>query len=96
MWKESCRCCYWVLENDQTLLEKLFLLSRQEMSAVNYTTVAHVFSEAVQTLWPDGMKFDMLLLLKYTTTYVDDKSSRSTFIQLSQTAAYYMCSASFA
>lgn len=47
-----------LLKNDQTLLEKLFLLSCQEMSAVNYT-ITHVFSEAVQTLWPDGMKFDL-------------------------------------
>lgn len=72
-----------LLKNDQTLLEKLLLLSCQEMSAVNYTTIAHIFSEAVQTLWPHGMKFEVLLLLTYTTTYVDDKSSRSTFIQLS-------------
>jgi hypothetical protein len=70
-------------KNGQTLVEKLFLLSYQEMSAVNYTKITHVFSEAEQTLWPDGMKFDVLLLVTYTTTYVDDKSSRSTFIQLS-------------
>jgi hypothetical protein len=32
------------------------------MSAVNHTTIAHVFIEVMQTLWPDGMKFDMLLV----------------------------------
>jgi hypothetical protein len=47
-----------VLKNDQTLSEKLFLLSGKEMSAVNHTTIARVFSGAMQTLWPDGVKFD--------------------------------------
>jgi hypothetical protein len=51
-----------VLKNDQTLLEKQFLLSCKEKSAVNHT-VAHVFNEAMQTLWPDGVKFDNVLLL---------------------------------
>lgn len=30
---------------------------------MNHTTVAHVFSEVVQTLWPHDVKFDMLLLV---------------------------------
>jgi hypothetical protein len=34
-----------VLKNDQTLSEKSFLLSCKEMSAVNHTTIAHVFKE---------------------------------------------------
>jgi hypothetical protein len=33
------------------------------MSVVNHTTTARVFNEAVQTLWPDGVKFDIVLLL---------------------------------
>jgi hypothetical protein len=33
------------------------------MSAVNHTTIAHVFNEAMQPLWPDGVKFDSVLLL---------------------------------
>jgi hypothetical protein len=33
------------------------------MSAVNHTTIARVFNEAMQTLWPDGVKFDDVLLL---------------------------------
>jgi hypothetical protein len=33
------------------------------MSAVNHTTIAGVFNEAMQTLWPDGVKFDDVLLL---------------------------------
>jgi hypothetical protein len=43
--------------------EKLFLLSRQEISIVNHTRTARVFSEAVLTLWPDGLTFDNVLLL---------------------------------
>jgi hypothetical protein len=30
---------------------------------VNHTTIARVFNEATQTLWPDGVKFDNVLLL---------------------------------
>jgi hypothetical protein len=33
------------------------------MSAVNRTTIAHVFNEAMQTLWTGGVKFDSVLLL---------------------------------
>jgi hypothetical protein len=33
------------------------------MSAVNHITVAGVFNEAMQTLWPDGVKFGSVLLL---------------------------------
>jgi hypothetical protein len=33
------------------------------MSAVNHTRVALDLNEATQTLWPDGVKFDSLLLL---------------------------------
>jgi hypothetical protein len=39
-----------VLKNDQTLSERSFLLSCKEMSAVNHTTIAHVFNEAIQTV----------------------------------------------
>jgi hypothetical protein len=52
-----------VLKNDQTLSEKSFLLSCKEMSAVNHTTIASVFNEATQALWPDGVNFDNVLLL---------------------------------
>jgi hypothetical protein len=33
------------------------------MSAVNHTTIACVFNEAMQTLWPDGVKYENVLLL---------------------------------
>jgi hypothetical protein len=33
------------------------------MSAVNHTTIARVFTEALHTLWPDGVKYDNVLLL---------------------------------
>jgi hypothetical protein len=52
-----------VLKNNQMLSEKSFSLSCKEMSAVNHTTAACVFNEAMQTLWPDGVKFDSMLLL---------------------------------
>jgi hypothetical protein len=40
-----------ILKNIQTLSEKSFLLSCQEMYAVKHTTTALVFNEAMQTLW---------------------------------------------
>jgi hypothetical protein len=52
-----------VLKNNQMLSEKSFSLSCKEMSAVYHTTAACVFNEAMQTLWPDGVKFDSMLLL---------------------------------
>jgi hypothetical protein len=30
---------------------------------VNHTIIARGFKEAMQTLWPDGVKFDNVLLL---------------------------------
>jgi hypothetical protein len=39
-----------VLKKDEALSEKPFLLSCKEMSAVNHTTIARVFNEAMQTL----------------------------------------------
>jgi hypothetical protein len=51
------------LKNHQTLSEKSLLLSCKEMSAVTHTTIACVFNEAMQTLWPDDVKFDNMLLL---------------------------------
>jgi hypothetical protein len=59
-----------VLKNDQTLSDKSFLLSCKEMSAVNHTTIAPVFNEAKQTLWPHGVKFDMLLLVTDAACYM--------------------------
>jgi hypothetical protein len=40
------------------------------MSAVKHTTRAHVFNEAMQTLWPDGVKFDVLLLVTDAAKYI--------------------------
>jgi hypothetical protein len=39
------------------------------MSAVNHT-IARVFNEAMQTLWPVGVKLDMLLLVTDAATYM--------------------------
>jgi hypothetical protein len=50
-----------VLKNDQTLSQKSFHLSCKEMSAVNHTTLTRVFNEAMQTVWPDGVKLDNVL-----------------------------------
>jgi hypothetical protein len=33
------------------------------MSAANHIKTARVFNEATQTLWPDNVKFDNVLLL---------------------------------
>jgi hypothetical protein len=52
-----------VAKSDQTLSEKSFLLLFKEMSAVNHTTIARVFNEAMQTVWPDGVKLDNVLSL---------------------------------
>jgi hypothetical protein len=59
-----------VLKNDQTLSEKSFLLSCMEMPAVNHTTIARVCNEAMQTLWPDGVKLDVLLLVTDAPPYM--------------------------
>jgi hypothetical protein len=59
-----------VLKNDQTLSDKSCLLSCKEMSAVNHTTIACVFNEAMQILWPFGMKFDNMLLVTDATPYM--------------------------
>jgi hypothetical protein len=40
------------------------------MSAVNHTTIASVFNEATQALWPDGVKFEVLLLAADAVTYI--------------------------
>jgi hypothetical protein len=59
-----------VLRNDQTLSEKSFLLPCKEMSAVNHTTIASVFNEAMQARWPDGVKFDDVLLVTDAAPYM--------------------------
>jgi hypothetical protein len=55
-----------VFKNDQMLSGKPFILSCQEMSAVNHTTLASVFNEAVLTLSPDGVKYDMQFIVTDT------------------------------
>jgi hypothetical protein len=58
-----------VLKNDQTLLEKIFFpVMPGNVSPVNNTTTTTTtttrdFNDAVQTLWPDGVKSDVLLLV---------------------------------
>jgi hypothetical protein len=42
----------------------------QEMSAVNHAIIARVFNEATQTLWTDGVKFDVLLLVTDGAPYM--------------------------
>jgi hypothetical protein len=59
-----------VLKNHQTLSEKSFLLSCKEMSAVNHITIARIFNEAMQTLWPDDVNFDVLFLVTNTAPYM--------------------------
>jgi hypothetical protein len=39
-----------VLKNNQMLSEGLFLLSWQELSAVNRATIAHVINKAIRSL----------------------------------------------
>lgn len=60
-----------VFKSDQMPSDKLFLLSSQEMSAVNHTTLACVLNEAMQTLSPDGVQYDMQLLVT-DTVYVKE------------------------
>ena len=45
-----------VLKDDDVLSEKFFLLACEEISVVNYTTVARVFNYAMHILWPGGVK----------------------------------------
>jgi hypothetical protein len=59
--KKAANFITGVLKNDQTSLEKLFILSHKEMSAMNHRTITHVFREVMQTPWSDGVKFDRVL-----------------------------------
>jgi hypothetical protein len=64
-----------VLKNDQTPFEKLFILSYQEMSAMNHRTITLVLREAMHTPWSDGVKSDgyvanELRALKTDMTYI--------------------------
>jgi hypothetical protein len=68
-----------VLKNGQTLSEKSFILSCKEMSAVNHTKITRVFNEAIQVLWPHGVKFGNALLLVTDAARYIKKSSRRTF-----------------
>jgi hypothetical protein len=54
---------YWGSEKRSALSEKLYLLSCKEMSSVNHAKLSRVFSETMQTQWPDYVKFDNVLLL---------------------------------
>jgi hypothetical protein len=54
---------YCGFEKRPNAVREIIFPSCQKMSAVNHMTVARVFSEAMQTLWPDGVKFDSVLLL---------------------------------
>jgi hypothetical protein len=48
---------YFRFEHHQTLSEKSFLLSCQQIHA------AHALNEAMHTLWPDGVKSDYVFLI---------------------------------
>lgn len=52
-----------VLENNEIASKRCFLLACREMSASNHVTVARLFNESLQLLWPNGIKFDNVLLL---------------------------------
>lgn len=53
-----------VLSNDdETVLTKNYLLVCKELSAATHVTIARLFNEAMQLLWPEGIKFDNVLLL---------------------------------
>jgi hypothetical protein len=81
-----------ILKNVQTLLEKQFLLSSQEISAVIYITIELVSNEAVHAIWPTGVKFDSVLLLHIDVTSYK-KNRRRIFIELPRSDTYYVCSA---
>jgi hypothetical protein len=63
------------LKPSQTLSEKSFLLPRQEMSAVNHTTVKPAFNELMQTTGPDGMKRDGAVFLVIDATPYTKKAT---------------------
>jgi hypothetical protein len=71
-----------ILKNNQALSEKSFLLSYKEMTAVNHTTMECVFNEAMQTLWPGGVKFDIVLLLATDASTIHKRSSQRTSSEL--------------
>jgi hypothetical protein len=56
---------------DHALSEKSFLLSYQEISAENHTTIERIFNEAMQTLWADDR-------LQFLVTRVAQDMKRAT------------------
>jgi hypothetical protein len=46
------------------------------MPTLNHTTVARVFDEAMQTVWPDGEKIDNVRVVSYECHTTHEKSSR--------------------
>lgn len=51
------------LENNEIVSKRCFLLACREISASNHVTMARLFNESLQLLWPIGVKFDNVLLL---------------------------------
>jgi hypothetical protein len=73
------RCCedyYWGFKYNQTASEKLFLSSCQDMSAVNQITIACVFNDVPQILWPDVGKFDNFLSVVTDVAHYTKKQKR--------------------
>jgi hypothetical protein len=66
------------------------------MSAVNHTTVALVLSEAMQTMWTDGVKFDMFLIVTDAASYTKKPAEGLSVICMKHdTDTYNVCSACF-
>ena len=51
-----------VLTNDEIVSELSFLKVCKEISAENHITVARLFNEIMDSLWPKGIKYDNALL----------------------------------
>lgn len=52
-----------VLKNDKIVSERSFLIACKEMPAANHITVARLFNESMHILWPNGVKYDNVLIL---------------------------------
>ncbi|KAJ4435703.1 hypothetical protein ANN_18319 [Periplaneta americana] len=60
-----------VLKNDEIISKQFFLLACKEMPAANHVTIASLFNQSLEILYPNGVKDDnVLLLLTVSTAYI--------------------------
>lgn len=51
-----------VLKNDKVASELSFLVKCKELPAANHVTIVRLFNETMHMIWPNGIKYDNVLL----------------------------------